>query len=179
MRIPKPGSLISACCTALVLATAPQDGLAQDGAKFGFVNISQVITQSDEGRAEAAELEAVGAGMEEELTERRRELEALVQQYEETVSSGEPDTALRARIERLQRELERDVRQAQSDVDTSRQDRIQALGNKAVELVRRFARENGYTAIFRTDGGQVVYAAPEADITDRIIEAYNEAHPVD
>lgn len=179
MRLLKPISRITACCTALVLATAPHDGLAQDGAKFGFVNISQVITQSDEGRAEAAELEAVGAGMEEELTERRRELEALVQQYDKSAGSGEPDTALRARIERMQRELERDVRQAQSDVDTSRQDRIQAIGNKAVELVRRFALDNGYTAIFRADGGQVIYAAPEADITDRIIEAYNQAHPVE
>lgn len=179
MHILKPHSLITACCTALVLATAPYDGLAQDGAKFGFVNISQVITQSDEGRVEAAELEAVGAGMEEELTERRRELEELVQRYEEGAGNGEPDTALRARIERMQRELERDVRQAQSDVDTSRQDRIQTIGNKAVELVRGFAVDNGYTAIFRTDGGQVIYAAPEADITDRIIEAYNEAYPVD
>lgn len=179
MRRLKPNPLITACFTALVLATTPRDGLAQDGAKYGFVNISQVITQSDEGRAEAAELEAIGAGMEEELTERRRELEALVQQYEESVGSGEPDTALRAQIERMQRALERDVREAQSDVDTSRQDRIQAIGNKAVELVRQFAQDNGYTAIFRTDGGQVVYAAPEADITDRIIEAYNEAHPVD
>lgn len=164
---------------ALALGAVPLTASAQDGGKYGFVNISEVITQSDEGQAEAAELESFGAEKERELNTRREELEKLVQEYQQSVSDGDPDTALRDRIDKLRRELERDVRQAQSDVDTSRQDRIQAIGTKVVELVREFGEENGYTAIFRTDGGQVVYAAPQADITEQVIEAYNEAHPVD
>lgn len=164
---------------ALALGAVPLTASAQGGEKYGFVNISQVITQSDEGQAEAAELESFGAEKQRELNTRREELEKLVQEYQQSVSDGEPDTGLRDRIEKMRRELERDVRQAQSDVDTSRQDRIQAIGTKVVELVREFGEENGYTAIFRTDGGQVVYAAPEADITEQVIEAYNEAHPVE
>lgn len=177
MRKPKPGALIIACMMALALASAP--AAAQDGEKFAFVNISRVITQSDQGQVESAELESLGTEMERELNARRQELEALIRQYEEGVEAGQPDTGLRDRIERMQRELERDVRQAQSDVDASRQDRIQAIGNRVVELVRRFGQENGYTAIFRTDGGQVVYASPDADITDQVIEAYNQAHPAE
>lgn len=177
MRTSKPGTLIVACMMALALAPAPV--AAQDGEKFAFVNISRVITQSDQGQAESAELESLGTEMEQELNARRRELEELIRQYEEGVEGGQPDAGLRDRIERMQRELERDVRQAQSDVDASRQDRIQAIGNRVVELVRRFGQENGYTAIFRTDGGQVVYASPDADITDQVIEAYNQAHPAE
>lgn len=179
MRAFNLNPLITACVLAFVLGLAPPAGSAQDGGKYGFVNIAQVITESDQGQAESAELENLGAEMEQELNARRQELESLVRQYQETVDSGEPDTGLRERVERMQRELERDVRQAQSDVDSSRQDRIQAIGNRVVELVRRFGQENGYTAIFRTDGGQVVYAAADADITDRIIEAYNQAHPAE
>lgn len=164
---------------AIALSAAPLAGSAEDEDKYGFVNISQVITQSDEGQVEAAELESLGAGMEQELAERRQEIEELIRQYDESVAGGEPDSALRDRIERMRNELERDVRQAQSDVNSSRQDRIQAIGNKVVNLVRQFGQENGYTAIFRTDGGQVVYAAPESDITDQVIEAYNKAHPVE
>lgn len=171
--------LITACGLALVLGLAPLAGSAQDGKKYGFVNIAQVITQSDQGQAESAELESLGTEMEQELTARRQELDALARQYQETVSSGEPDTELRGRVEKMQRELERDVRQAQSEVNSSRQDRIQVIGNRVVELVRQFGLDNGYTAIFRVDGGQVIYAAADADITDRIIEAYNQAHPAE
>jgi len=167
------------CLVALLLGLAPLAGSAQDGGKYGFVNISQVITQSDEGMAEAAELESLGAEKEEELNARRQELEELVKQYQQSVSDGEPDSGLRDRIEKMRRELQRDARQAQSDVDTSRQDRIQAIGAKVVKLVREYARDNGYTAVFRTDGGQVVYVDPKVDITDQVIEAYNEAHPVE
>lgn len=171
--------MAAAGIAAILLTAAPLAGSAQEEAKYGVVDISRVITQSDEGQAEAAELEAFGAGKERELTARRREIEELIRQYDESADSGEPDAALRDRIERMKRQLERDVRQAQSDVDASRQERIQAIGNKVVNLVRKFGQENGYIAIFRTDGGQVIHARPDSDITDQVIDAYNEAYPVD
>ncbi|HSH42185.1 MAG TPA: OmpH family outer membrane protein [Arenicellales bacterium] len=155
------------------------EAFAQENPNYAFVNISQVIAQSEEGRAEAAKLESLGAEKEQELNERRQQLEELVQEYEESVNAGDRDTELRDRIERTRRELERDIQQAQSDVDSSRQDRIQVIGNKVVKLVREFAQSNGYTAILRSDGGQTVYVDPAEDITDRIIEAYNEAYPAE
>lgn len=179
MRKLKLKPLVAAGVMAMGLTTTPLTSSAQNEGKYGFVNISQVITQSEEGQVEAAELESLGAGMEQELTARRQEIEDLIRQYDESADSGEPDAALRDRIERMRKELERDVRQAQSDVETSRQDRIQAIGSKVVNLVRQFGQDNGYTAIFRTDGGQVIYAAPDSDITDQVIEAYNKAHPVE
>lgn len=163
----------------LALALAPLNGAAQDDQKYGFVNIAKVITQSDEGQVEAQELQSLGSGKEQELNARREKLEKMATEYQESVESGEPDTDLRERIKTTKRELERDLRQARSDVDVARQDRIQEIGSKVVELVRQFAADNGYTAIFRIDGGQMVYVEPEAEITDRIIAAYNEAHPVD
>lgn len=179
MRSFIPNLPAAACVLALITAFAPFAVLAQEAGKYGFVNISKVITQSEEGRAEATELESLGAQKERELNARRQELQDLVKQYEQSVNEGQPDTELRDRVQKLKRELERDVRQAQSDVDTSRQDRIQAIGRKVVELVRQYGQENGYTAIFRTDSGQVVYVDETVDITERVIEAYNQAHPVE
>lgn len=175
----KPGHPGITWAFALALVSMPLSGWAQDEGKYGFVNITEVITQSDEGQAEATELESLGTEKQQELDARQQELQGLVGQYEESVSSGQPDQELRERIERLERDLERDARQAQSDVDTSRQDRIQAIGNKVVQLVRQFGQDNGYTAIFRVDGGRVVYVDSAADITDQVLEAYNTAHPVE
>lgn len=166
------------CSIVLAAALAPPVQ-AQDGEKYGFVNISQVISQTDEGLAEAKELETLGAAKQQELNARRQKLEELAARYEKTVEDGSPDSELRDRLKRMQRELERDVRQAQSDVDVSRQDRIQALGAKVVTVIQQFGRDNNYTAIFRIDNGQMVYVDPGVDITDQIIAAYNEAHPAE
>jgi len=169
-------SLLCSIALAAILASPVR---AQDGEKYGFVNISQVITQTDEGLAEAKELETLGAAKQQELNARRQELEELAARYEKAVEDGSPDSELRDRIKRMQRELERDVRQAQADVDVSRQDRIQALGSKIVTVIQQFARDNNYTAIFRIDNGQVIYVDPGVDITEQIITAYNEAHPAE
>lgn len=163
----------------MALGAVPGAAPAQEGEKYGFVNISQVITQSNEGLVEAKELESLGSAKQREFSARRQELEELAAQYEQSVASGEPDAGLRDRIQKLQRDLERDVRQAQSDVDVSRQDRIQEIGTKVVQVVQQFARDNGYTAIFRIDNGQMVYVNPAIDITDQVLAAYNEAHPAE
>lgn len=163
----------------LVLGAVPASGWAQDGKKYGFVNVTEVITQSDEGQAEARELQSIGEQKQQELNARKQELDELTRQFQESASDGQPDQELRDRIEKLQRELERDARQAQADVDTSRKDRIQAIGSKVVQLVKQFGQENGYTAIFRVDSGQVVYVDSASNVTDQIITAYNKAYPVD
>lgn len=163
-----------------VLGALPGPVQAQEGnGKYGFVNISQVITQSDEGLAEAEELESLGAEKQQELAARKQELEELVAQYEKSTEDGDPDAQLREQIKKLQRELERDVRQAQSDVDVSRQDRIQQIGTKVVQIVQKFAKDNNYTAIFRIDNGQMLYVDAAVDITPQVLEAYNKAYPAE
>lgn len=178
MRILRTSLLGPACLLAFVLAALPLTASADKTHKYGFVNISQVITQSDEGQAEAAELKSMGTKKEKELNKKKEELQKLSDQYDKTVQSGKPDEQLGEKVDRLKRELDRDIKEAQSDVDNSRKDRIQNLGNKAVEVIRKFAEENHYTAIFRVDSGEMVYVDPDVDVTDKVIAAYNKAHPV-
>ncbi|MBS1270119.1 MAG: hypothetical protein MAG794_01073 [Gammaproteobacteria bacterium] len=175
----KSTQLSAICALAFAISAIPLVATAQNGEKYGFVNISQVITQSDEGQTEAKELESLGAEKEQRLNARRQKLEELAEQYEESVQSGQPDAELRDRIKKLKRELERNVRQAQSDIDVSRKDRIQQLGAKVVQVVQQFARDNDYTAIFRTDNGQVVYVDSGVNVTEEVIAAYNKAHPIE
>lgn len=183
MLTAKSKTLAAAGVLAFILGTVPLYSAAQEvdnsTGKYGFVNISKVIAQSDEGQAQAQELKSMATEMEDKLNARRAELDKLVSQYDASVSSGAPDTRLGSRIEDLKRELARDIHQAQSDIDTSRKDRIRAIGAKVVKLLKRIGKERGFTAIFRTDGGQVAYVDPEADITDEAIAAYNDAYPVE
>ena len=177
MRILRTNLTGPACLLAFAVAMLPLSASAENAHKYGFVNISQVITQSDEGKAEAEQLKSMGTEKEKALNSKKEELQKLSGQYEKTVQTGKPDEQLGEKVKRLKRELDRDVPEAQSDVDTSRKDRIQALGNKAVEVIRKFAQANHYTAIFRVDSGDMVYVDPAVDVTEKVIAAYNKAHP--
>ncbi len=65
------------------------------------------------------------------------------------------------------------VNAAQSDV-------IDNIGRKMLDVLDRYARENGFTAVFDTSaqGSPVVYASSQIDITQEIIRLYDQAYPV-
>lgn len=182
MRTLRKSLIGPVCLPAIVLvlglAWPPFAASAQSTHKYGFVNISQVITQSDDGKVQARELEAMGAQKQKELNAKKKELDDLNKKFQRTVKAGKPNLALQEKLKSLKRELDRDMQEAQSDVDASRKDRIQSIGNKAVDVIRKFGRSHGYTAIFRVDSGDVVYVDPAVDITDKIIAQYNKEHPV-
>lgn len=177
MRTYKTSLISIACLLAVAIVSFPLSAAAQGAHKYGFVNISKVITQSDEGQVQAKELEAMGAQKQKELNRKKKALDDLNDKYQKTVKAGKPDPALQEQLKRLQRELDRDAQEAQSDVDSSRKDRIQTIGNKAVDVIRKYGKENGYTAIFRVDSGEMVYVDPSVDVTDKIIAEYNKEHP--
>ena len=177
MRTHKTNPIGIACLLALAIVSLPLSAAAQGAQKYGFVNISKVITQSDEGQVQAKDLEAMGAQKQKQLNAKKKALDDLSDKYQKSVKAGKPDAALEEQLKRLQRELDRDAQEAQSDVDASRKDRIQTIGNKAVDVIRKFGKENGYTAIFRVDSGEMVYVDPSVDVTDKIIVEYNKEHP--
>jgi outer membrane protein len=59
-------------------------------------------------------------------------------------------------------------------------DVIDRIGRKMVDVLDRFARENGYITVLDTSsqGQVVVYASAQIDITQDIIRLYDQAYPV-
>ncbi|MBI3754759.1 MAG: OmpH family outer membrane protein [Deltaproteobacteria bacterium] len=78
-------------------------------------------------------------------------------------------------------ELEADVKKRQEQVD-AKQEELKKLNEEMekktviikdmIEIVKKLAKERGYTFVFETQGG-IVYNPSEADITDEVIKLYN------
>jgi len=43
-----------------------------------------------------------------------------------------------------------------------------------LEIVKKVGKEEGYTMIFESGVGGIIYAREEFDITDKVIKKYNE-----
>ena len=76
-------------------------------------------------------------------------------------------------FQRKQDDLNEDVNAAQSDV-------VDNIGRKMLDVLDRYARENGYTLVLDTSaqGTPVVYSSSQIDVTQEIIRLYDQTYPI-
>jgi outer membrane protein len=77
-----------------------------------------------------------------------------------------------AQLERKQNEMQEDVNAAQAEV-------VDRIGRKMIDVLDRYARENGFVAIFDSSAqnSPILYASTNIDVTNEIIKLYDQAYP--
>ncbi len=57
---------------------------------------------------------------------------------------------------------------------------IDRIGRKLVDVLDRYARENGYVAIFDSSAqnSPILYKSTQIDVTQDIVRLYDQAYPV-
>ncbi len=179
----------AALATACLLSTAAvraqgtsAAGAATTGAKIGVINVRQAIVSTAEGKQASAELQS-------QFAARQSELETLNKQVNEVrqrLAAGEGKLNQEEQL-RLQREgevnarrLERKQTEYQEDVNATQGDVIDRIGRKMVDVLDRYARENGYVAIFDSSAqnAPIIYASTNIDVTQDIVRLYDQAYPI-
>ncbi len=165
-------TLLLALAALLVVGTAAQD----EPVKIGVVDIDQAISSTEEGKAAR-----------EEFARKQREAEAKIQPLVERYRGLEEDlkakkfvlsddalfqkqldlAEMRNQIQNKMKELE-----GQLQVD---QKRLEGpLTKKLVEIIEAAGKNRGFTMILRRGAPGVLYTREALDITDIIIEKYNQ-----
>src|ERR1700722_10368985 len=150
---------------------------AQQG-KFAVINIQGAIISTKDGQKAAAELNAKTAPKKKELEQKQNEINSLQDQLNKG-SNTLSDTAkndLYKNIEAKKKNLQREVEDAQADLEADQNKLLQSLGQKILAVIEKYARDNGYTMVVDVSSPQtpVLYASPSIDITKEIIELYDK-----
>src|SRR3984885_13854721 len=150
---------------------------AQQG-KFAVINIQGAIISTKDGQKAAAELNAKTAPKKKELEQKQNEINSLQDQLNKG-SNTLSDTAkndLYKSIEAKKKNLQREVEDAQADLEADQNKLLQQLGQKILAVIEKYARDNGYTMVVDVSSPQtpVLYASPSIDITKEIIELYDK-----
>ncbi len=172
-------SFLSAAVVSAQGAAAP--GSASTG-KIGVISIRQAIASTAEGKQAGAELQS-------QFTPRQNELEGLNKQISEVrqrLDAGQgklnPDESARLtrQGEVLTRQLQRKQDEYQEDVNAAQGDVFDRIGRKMVDVLDRYARENGYVAIFDSSAQNtpILFASTNIDVTQDIVHLYDQAYPV-
>jgi outer membrane protein len=161
-------------------AQAPVAGSAT-GTKVGIVSIQDAIANTNEGKKELDALQQKFAPRQAALQTQNDELENLKKQLQaqsDKLSDEERNSRIRSATEK-QKTLQRNAEDFQNEVQTAEQEILNRLGKKMLDVLEKYARDNGYAVVMDVSNPQtpVLYANPGTNITKNLIDAYNAESP--
>lgn len=154
----------------------PASGQTVPANRVGFVDIQRILARSTAGVAAREQLEKEKATMQKQVDSQRGELEKLRDELEKKGQLLSAD-ARREKQELLERKV-RDARRLVDDLQATLQKKEEALLAKVLQdvsgLIQKVGKEKGYLLVLERQRSSVLYAAPEADLTDEIIRAFDD-----
>ena len=180
---------LSAGLVAAAVAVAPSTALAQAPAapaapaaagsaagKVAFVDVQRVLARSAAGVAAREQLEREKATMQKEMDGKRGELEKLREEIEKKGALMTPETRRdkQDQFERKRRDAARLADDFQKELEKKEQGLLQKVLQDVSGVVERVGKQRGYYLVVERRGATVLYAAPDADLTDEIIRVYDQ-----
>jgi outer membrane protein len=165
--------------TALAQAPAPAPAAPPPNAaatKVAYVDVQRVLARSAAGVAAREQLEREKATMQKEMDGRRQELEKLREEIEKKGPLMTADTRRdkQDQFERKRRDAARMADDFQKELEKKEQGLLQKVLQDVSGVVERVGKQRGYHLVVERRGATVLYAAPEADLTDEIIRVYDQ-----
>lgn len=136
--------------------------------KFGHINTQELMSALPEMEAAITKLETMNTNNNELLTKMQTELQQKSEAFEKD-AAGMPEVILAQRQQELQ-QMDANVRNfyqsAQQDMKKQQQTLTQPIIEKAVKAIEAVGKENGFTYIFDTAKGEIVYKSLQSiDVT--------------
>jgi outer membrane protein len=185
----KNRSIIS-CVALALLCVAPvvkaQGGAPPAGAnanKVAVVRVLEAIGTTAEGKAAQAEIATRFGPRTAEIDGINKQIEDIQKKLQagaNTLSEDEK-SRMQRQGEMLGRKLQRTQDDVQDEVNAARADVLDRLGKKMIDVVNRYATENGYGVVIDASNQQsmtVLYASKQVDITDQVVKLYDQQFPV-
>lgn len=173
----KAGVMIFFVLCAVVSASllAGIAGAAEVG-KIGYADLRVALNESDAGKKAKIELESLIKTKQAVIDEKGKSIEKLKGELEKQTSvlSGEARKSKEEEIERLVRDYQRLVQDAQNDVKKKETELTGSILKELRDVVEKIGKDEGYSLIIENVEGIILYAKKDLDITDKVIKNFNE-----
>lgn len=150
---------------------------AADAPKIGFVDLVKALNESESGKKAKSDLEFLIKSKQGTIDEKGKAIEKGKSDLEKQASVLSPDArkSKEEELERLIREYQRLVSDAQSEVKKKEGELTGEILKEIRTVVQKIGQDEAYTLILENAEGQILYAIKDVDLTDVIIKKYNES----
>jgi len=164
-----------------VRAQSPAAG-SPASSKVGVINIRGAIGTTAEGKQAQAELQQQFAPRQTELENLNKKINDLRQRLAACEGKCSQDEINRLTVEgqKATQRFDRMNNELQEDSNSALGEVIDRIGRKMVDVLDRYARENGYTVVLDSSAqnNPILYASTQIDVTSEIVRLYDAAYPV-
>lgn len=166
------------CVAALSAIEAQTPPIRENVQHIVTVNFNAVAIQTAEAQRDLNALQAKLAPRQAALKTLNDEVEALRKRIDNTgdkLSDTERLTETRA-LDSKEKQLQREAEDFKNDSQNESQQIFQRVGQKVFAFLQTYSKQHAYSAVIErgSDANPVVwYAAPNIDITDDLIKAYD------
>lgn len=145
--------------------------------KIGYVDLNRALNESDEGKKAVKTLEEIFKSKKTMIDDKQVELNKLNEelQKQSSILNQEAMKAKQEERDKLGRDFQRLVKDAEDDVEKKRADFMERILGNLAEIINKTGEEEGYTAIFEKVQSGVMYMPEKLDLTEKIIKKYNDA----
>jgi outer membrane protein len=165
--------------SAAPAAQKPSAAPAAGPAKVAVIAFQAAVMKTNEFQRNFADLQKKYDPKRQQLKTLSDEIDTLTKQLQDQSAQMREDERMsktRA-VDDKKKQLDRDTQDAQSDFQTDMQQVLSGVAQKVGALMTDYAEKHGYTLVLDAGDQQtatVLYAVPSTDITQVIIDAYNE-----
>ncbi|MBU4319958.1 MAG: OmpH family outer membrane protein [Thermodesulfovibrionales bacterium] len=163
--------LLTLCSVLISVATAT----AAETLKIGFVDLPRIFLESEAGKKARADIEAIEKSKKAVIEEKVNALKKIEEEVtkQSSVLSAEAKKAKEEEFEKLQRDIQKLVAEAQAELQKKGDELTNAILKDVSDIVDAVGHEEGYAVIFRSE--VVLSAKKELDLTDLIMKRLNES----
>ncbi len=169
----KKALLTAFWCSICLFALAAQS-FGADAGRIGIIDFQRVLMESEAGRAVQARIQEQGRSMETDLRELGEEIESMMQQLQRDsmVMSTERREQQQRELEMRRYDFQSMQRKYQSEFREMEIRMVEKLQNEVFGIAEAIGKQEGYLLIIERSAA--VYYPSTIDVTDRVIQAYNE-----
>ena len=148
-------------------------------ARIAYIDVQRVLARSSAGVAAREQLEREKSVMQKEMDGKRQELEKLRDELEKKgpLMTADARREKQETFERKRRDAARMMDDFQKELEKKEQSLLQRVLGELSGVIEKVGKDKGYYMIVEKRGASVLYASPDADLTDDIIRAYDSQAP--
>lgn len=165
---------IFAVIAVLVLGVGP----AVAG-KVGYVEVERAVATVDQGKAQLEKLTEWAEPRRERVESLRQEVEDVRSQLNNrrAVASAEALERLKQDEIQARRKFEDAARSFERDYEKKQNELLRNVARRLNAVISDYARANGFDSVVIFKPNTIIYLSDEVDLTDTVIQRYNEQFP--
>jgi outer membrane protein len=162
-----------------VVAAQQAAPAAPSTTRIAYIDVQRVLARSSAGVAAREQLEREKSAMQKEMDGKRQELEKLRDELEKKgpLMTADARREKQEAFERKRRDAARMMDDFQKELEKKEQTLLQRVLQDLSGVIDKVGKDKGYYMVLEKRGASVLYASPDADLTDEVIRAYDNQAP--